>query len=52
MPESAARRLVELTSSGVVGLVGLLVAWKVFPYVAWPLFRLIVGTLHPGQYAF
>lgn len=50
LPDAAARQFRALTSSGPASLIGILVAWKVFPYLAGPLFRLVVGALYPGQY--
>ena len=50
LPEDAARRFRALTSSPSAGLIGILVAWKVFPHLAGPLFRFVVRLLYPGQF--
>jgi Zn-dependent protease len=47
LPEGLAT---ALRSGGpVVSLVGLLVAWKVFPMLAGPILRAVLGALHPGS---
>ena len=48
LPESASRRLVEWTRHPVLGLVGLVVAWRVFPYLFFPLFVLALTLLYTG----
>lgn len=52
LPDRAARQFRAMTSSGAASLIGILVAWKVFPYLAGPLFRFVVETLYPGAYRF
>jgi len=52
LPEDAARRFRKLASSQAAGLIGIMVAWKAFPFLVNPLFRLLVGLLYPGQYSF
>jgi Zn-dependent protease len=48
LPEGAARNLRRLSRSPQFSLVGLLVAWQVFPHVVRPLFDLVIELLHPG----
>jgi Zn-dependent protease len=52
LPDSAARSFRALTSSSVASLLGILVAWKVFPWLVAPMFRLLVATLYPAQFEF
>ena len=52
LPEGAARSFRKLASSPMAGMLGIMVVWKVFPFLVAPLFRLVVGTLYPGRYAF
>lgn len=49
LPVGAARSLREWTANPVFGLVGILVAWQVFPYLARPIFRILLGLVHPGE---
>jgi Zn-dependent protease len=43
------RMMGTLRNLGTMGsLLGLLIAWQVFPHVARPLFGLVIGLLHPG----
>jgi Zn-dependent protease len=37
----------ELMSSGMTSMLGLLVAWQVFPVLAGPLFSIVITLLHP-----
>ncbi len=48
LPEGQARTVRRLSASPQFSLVGLLVAWQIFPKVAHPIFRLVLGLLHPG----
>ena len=48
LPEKAAAAMRTIVRTPQFSLVGLLVAWQVFPYVARPLFDLILKTLYPG----
>ena len=52
MPDSAARQFRSWTASPAASLIGILIAWKVFPFVVGPLFRIVVNALYPGQYGF
>jgi Zn-dependent protease len=52
LPDAAARRFRALVSSGPASLIGILLAWKVFPYLVGPLFRFVVAALYPAQFEF
>ncbi|GAB4373776.1 MAG: site-2 protease family protein [Acidobacteriota bacterium] len=47
---TAARAMETVRSAPMAGLIGLLVAWQVFGFVAGPLFRLVLDLVHPGLY--
>ena len=49
LPERYAARLGELESSGAMSLVGLVIAWQVFPLVTDPLFSTVLRIVHPGE---
>ena len=46
LPERMAGAMRRLGFAG--SLIGMILAWRVFPLVARPLFDLVVGVLHPG----
>ncbi len=46
--DSAAVKLQELSHSPIFQMVGLLVAWRVFPSIVSPLFGLLLAVVHPG----
>jgi Zn-dependent protease len=48
LPDDLAGRFRAATRSPMFSMVGLLVAWQVFPAISGPLFRLVIRTLHPG----
>jgi Zn-dependent protease len=48
LPEAAGRRLRELQQNGMFSIMGLLVAWRVFPYLTDPLFSAVLRLVHPG----
>jgi Zn-dependent protease len=48
LPDRPAAAFRRLSWSPQFSLVGLLVAWQLFPYVARPLFGLVVRILHPN----
>lgn len=50
LPDTASRALRGF-ARGPLALLGVLVAWQVFPAIARPLFRAVVELLHPGMYA-
>jgi Zn-dependent protease len=48
LPEEYALRLRNLYRNPSMSLVGMLVAWKVFPAVIGPLFGAVLRVVHPG----
>ena len=48
LPEKTAASFRLLSRSPQFSLVGLFVAWKVFPLVSTPLFSLVIKLVHPG----
>ena len=46
-PQGLRERLRELTSSGMASLLGLVVAWRVFPLMTDPFFSIVLKLLHP-----
>jgi Zn-dependent protease len=49
LPEDLGRRLRELQSNGAFSLIGLLVAWRGFPYLTDPIFTTVLKLVHPGS---
>lgn len=49
LPDTLARAWRGLMQAGAVRLLGLLVAWRVFPYVAGPLFQALFHALRAGR---
>jgi Zn-dependent protease len=47
LPESLAGRLRDLERNGAFSMVGLLVAWRIFPLMIDPLFSAVVRLVHP-----
>jgi Zn-dependent protease len=48
LPEPLARQLGEWSRQPMFQLIGLLIAWRVFPLIADPLFMLVLKAVHPG----
>jgi Zn-dependent protease len=48
VPESVAFRLREFSRTGMFQMVGLLIAWKIFPVIVGPLFTLILKAVYPS----
>ena len=48
LPADLRARVREFMASGVMSMVGLVVAWRVFPSLTGPLFSLILAALHPS----
>jgi Zn-dependent protease len=48
LPTNAEVKLRELSHNPMFQIVGLLVAWRVFPEIVRPLFRLILAAMHPA----
>ena len=49
LPERTAVALRGFTSSPMFSLLGILVAWQIFPYFVRPLFRALLTLVHPGD---
>lgn len=49
LPERHASQLRDLQSNGMMSMIGLLVAWQVFPFITDPLFALVLRVVHPGD---
>jgi len=47
LPGGAAQALRQFAANPIFYLVGILVAWQAFPYVAGPLFRALLRLVHP-----
>jgi Zn-dependent protease len=50
LPEHLGRRLRELQNNGMFSLIGVLVAWRVFPYLTDPLFSTVLKLVHPDSF--
>lgn len=48
LPESMAAQIRALQSNGMLSMVGLLLAWRVFPMMTGPLFAFVLKLVHPG----
>jgi len=48
LPADLRARVREFMASGMMSMLGLLVAWRVFPVLTDPLFTLILAALHPS----
>ena len=49
LPEDLGRKLRELQANGSFSMIGLLVAWRVFPYLTDPIFTTVLKLVHPGS---
>ena len=49
LPEEHASRWRSLQSNPMMSMVGLLIAWRVFPMITDPLFSLLLKLVHPGE---
>jgi Zn-dependent protease len=49
LPDRHATALREFQSNPMMSMVGLLIAWKVFPFVTGPLFSLLLRVVHPSD---
>jgi len=47
LPERHAHALMEFQSNPMMSLLGLVVAWQVFPYITGPLFSTLLRLVHP-----
>jgi Zn-dependent protease len=50
LPEDLGRRLRDLQSNGMFSMIGLLVAWRVFPYLTDPIFSTVLRLVHPDSF--
>ena len=50
LPEHLGRRLREFQRNGSFSLLGLLVAWRLFPYLTGPLFTMVLRLVHPDAF--
>jgi Zn-dependent protease len=48
IPASAALKIRELSHTSIFQMVGLLIAWRIFPAIVGPLFGLILKAVHPS----
>lgn len=49
-PDSIGRLIDTLRGNPMMGMIGLLVAWQIFPHIMSPVFGLVRELLHPGMY--
>jgi Zn-dependent protease len=47
LPDSAAQQFREFERNGAFSIIGLLVAWRVFPMMMGPLFSFVLRLVHP-----
>lgn len=47
LSERHAHRLMELQSNAMMSMMGLVIAWQVFPFISDPLFSLLLKLVHP-----
>ena len=50
LPEDLGRRVREFQRNGSFSIIGLLVAWRLFPYFTGPLFLAVLRLVHPGAF--
>jgi Zn-dependent protease len=48
LPENLGRQVREFQRNGALSMIGLVVAWRVFPLVSDPLFATVLKLVHPG----
>ena len=49
LPERAAVALRGIAANPILSLLGIFVAWQVFPYFVRPIFRALLTLVHPGE---
>jgi Zn-dependent protease len=47
LPAGSARRMKELSHTPMFQLAGLVIAWRIFPFVVGPLFSILIKLVHP-----
>lgn len=50
LPEDLGRRVREFQRNGSFSIIGLVVAWRIFPYLTGPIFVTVLRLLHPGAF--
>ncbi len=50
LPDALAARLRDLQRNGMFALVGLMLAWRVFPMLVGPIFGLVLRLVHPSAF--
>jgi len=50
LPEDLGRRVREFQRNGSLSIIGLVVAWRIFPYLTGPIFVTVLRLLHPGAF--
>lgn len=50
LPEHLGRRVREFQRNGSLSIIGLVVAWRIFPYLTGPIFVTVLRLLHPGAF--
>ena len=50
LPEELGRRLRDLQRNGSFSMIGLLVAWQIFPSLTGPIFTVVLSLVHPGAH--
>ena len=50
LPEDLGRRVREFQRNGSFSILGLVVAWRIFPFLAGPIFIAVLRLLHPGAF--
>lgn len=50
LPEELGRRLRDLQRNGSFSMIGLLVAWQIFPSLTGPIFTAVLSLVHPGAH--
>jgi Zn-dependent protease len=48
LPPDLRSRVRDLTASGVTSMLGLVIAWRLFPVLSEPLFLFVLKLLHPS----
>jgi Zn-dependent protease len=48
LPDQFATQVRQLATNGMFSMVGLVIAWQVFPAIARPLFSFVLLLVHPG----
>jgi Zn-dependent protease len=49
LPERHALKLIEFQSNAMMSMLGMVIAWKVFPFITDPLFVMLLRLVHPSD---